>query len=132
MWMLREPLYRSIRDRIRADEAAVRPAAAALRADAAALVHDPGPAVTDKTFTPHSPTRDPHAYVSVATYYWPNPDTPDGLPYVPRDGRLSPDVHRYDRPRWDRAAGAMVTLVKAAWFLDGADFARAAAARVRR
>src|SRR5436305_1433954 len=28
------------------------------------------------------PGVDPHDYVSLATYFWPNPDTKDGLPYV--------------------------------------------------
>lgn len=29
---------------------------------------------------------DPHDYACFATYWWPNPDTKDGLPYVRRDG----------------------------------------------
>lgn len=34
-----------------------------------------------------SPVRDPHEYVSYATYWWPNPATANGLPYVRRDGQ---------------------------------------------
>lgn len=33
-----------------------------------------------------SPTGDPHDYVSYGRYYWPDPATPDGLPYVQKDG----------------------------------------------
>ena len=35
-------------------------------------------------------TKNPHEYASYGTYWWPNPDTPDGLPYVRRDGLQSP------------------------------------------
>ncbi len=33
-----------------------------------------------------SPTGDPHDYVSYGRYYWPDPATPDGLPYIRKDG----------------------------------------------
>lgn len=32
-----------------------------------------------------------HDYYSNGDYWWPDPDTPDGLPYVHRDGRTNPD-----------------------------------------
>jgi hypothetical protein len=38
------------------------------------------------------PSGDKHDYVSLSDYYWPNPDTPDGLPYVLRDGQRNPEV----------------------------------------
>lgn len=44
--------------------------------------------VVDKTTLP--PSGDPYDYWSVAPYWWPNPDTPDGLPYVWRDGERIP------------------------------------------
>jgi hypothetical protein len=34
-----------------------------------------------------APSGDKHDYLSFARYWWPNPQTPDGLPYVLRDGR---------------------------------------------
>jgi len=33
----------------------------------------------------------PHDYYSNGDYWWPNPDTPDGLPYIQRDGQTIPD-----------------------------------------
>lgn len=33
----------------------------------------------------------PHDYYSNGDYWWPNPDTPDGLPYIQRDGESNPD-----------------------------------------
>lgn len=32
----------------------------------------------------------PHDYYSNGDYWWPNPDTPDGLPYIQRDGQSNP------------------------------------------
>ncbi len=60
--------------------------------------------VTHKTATP--PSGDKRDYMHLAPYYWPNPDTPDGLPYVRRDGRRAPGTmlngeqsELYDRTR---------------------------------
>ena len=33
-----------------------------------------------------------HDYMSMGIYWWPNPDMPDGLPYVRRDGYKNPDT----------------------------------------
>ena len=124
--------YERIREGLQRGAPELTAAARRLRADALALCARTGPAVTDKTFTPLSPSRDPHDYVSVATYAWPNPGTPDGLPYVLRDGERSPDYATYDRRRWDEFADGTVTLIKAAYFLDEPRFASAAALRLRR
>lgn len=32
----------------------------------------------------------PHDYFSQGNYWWPNPDTPDGLPYIRKDGQSYP------------------------------------------
>jgi hypothetical protein len=44
--------------------------------------------ITDE-IAPHSPGN-AHDYYSNGDYWWPNPDTPDGLPYVRRDGESNP------------------------------------------
>ncbi len=38
-----------------------------------------------------APSGDPHDYVSYGAYWWPNPDTEDGLPWIRRDGHINPD-----------------------------------------
>jgi len=40
--------------------------------------------VTDKEIVP--PSGDKHDYLSRAVYYWPNPNTKDGLPWIYKDG----------------------------------------------
>lgn len=124
--------YEALRARVRAQDASIQPWVDRLRQRAEQACRTPAPAVTDKRFTRHSPSRDPRDYVSIATYWWPNPESADGLPYTSRDGQLSPDLKLYDRPRWELAADGIVTIAKAAYFLDEPRFGREAVARVRR
>lgn len=46
------------------------------------------------------PGAEKNDYVSLAKYWWPNPDSQDGLPYVRRDGEINPEVEFYDAPVW--------------------------------
>jgi hypothetical protein len=36
------------------------------------------------------PSGDQHDYLSYGSYWWPNPNTPDGLPWIARDGYVNP------------------------------------------
>lgn len=107
------------------------PDAAALKALAAeakaALARGPY-AVTDKKKTPLS--GDKHDYVSYGTYWWPDPDTADGLPYIRRDGHLNPESHG-DRDALDRMATDVETLALAAYLLDDRDAGKHAAKLLR-
>jgi hypothetical protein len=47
------------------------------------------PSVMQKTKVP--PSGDKHDYMSIAPYFWPNPATKDGLPYVRKDGKVNPE-----------------------------------------
>ena len=42
-------------------------------------------------------TEHPHCYCSFGDYWWKNPDTDDGLPYVKRDGESNPDNFNFHR-----------------------------------
>lgn len=44
-----------------------------------------------------TPRGDPRDYFSYALYWWPNPNTPDGLPYIRRDGVIAPKTQEGDR-----------------------------------
>lgn len=50
--------------------------------------------VMQKTMVP--PSNDMHDYYSLGIYWWPNPDTKDGLPYVRYDGKKNPEYDNYD------------------------------------
>ncbi len=45
------------------------------------------------------PGMDKKDYVSLATYYWPNPNTEDGLPYISKDGEANPLGKEYDKDK---------------------------------
>ncbi len=45
--------------------------------------------VVSKTILPAS--DNPHDYYSLGPYWWPNPDSEDGLPYIRRDGEWNKD-----------------------------------------
>ena len=47
------------------------------------------PSVMQKTKVP--PSGDKHDYMSIAPYFWPDPATKDGLPYVRKDGKVNPE-----------------------------------------
>ena len=54
----------------------------------------------DKKILPVS--GDVHDYISRGRYWWPNPDTPDGRPYIRRDGHSNPEVALGDNPKLAR------------------------------
>lgn len=65
-----------------------------------------------------APSGDPHDYVSLSPYWWPDPDSPDGLPYIRRDGQTNPERNEYDTPK----LGAMSEAVRTmgfAYFMTG-------------
>lgn len=49
--------------------------------------------VTLKDGTP--PSGDKHDFMTMAPYWWPNPATKDGFPYIKRDGETNPEVKRF-------------------------------------
>lgn len=61
----------------------------AIQREAEAYLIEPTIQITDVT-SPQSP-GDRHDYYSQGDYWWPNPDTCDGLPYIRRDGESNPD-----------------------------------------
>jgi hypothetical protein len=87
-----------------------------------------------------APSGNPHDYSSMGPYWWPNPEKPDGLPYIRRDGEVNPETRgdRSDSPRLGRMAAAVEALAASwhhtrnetharhagvllrTWFIDGA------------
>jgi Alginate lyase len=71
-------------------------------ADMSMLFNKPLETVTSKQRL--APSGNPHDYVSLATYWWPNPDTDNGLPYIKDDGNANPDGVNYDKDKLRRLA----------------------------
>jgi Alginate lyase len=78
------------RQRVRAGDASVAGSHAALMRRAETALRAPLRSVTHKTLTPPSGSK--HDFMTRGPYWWPNPNTPNGLPYVRRDGQRNPEV----------------------------------------
>ena len=57
-----------------------------------ALMFKPVSVMTKKDFPP---SGDKHDYMSIAPYWWPNPNTANGVPYVRRDGEVNPETKNF-------------------------------------
>lgn len=78
------------RRRLVAGDESLAAAHAALLARATKALKAPLRSVVDKAMLPPSGSR--NDYMSMGPYWWPNPATPNGLPYVRRDGQRNPQV----------------------------------------
>ncbi|MBD1388296.1 alginate lyase family protein [Neiella sp. HB171785] len=87
--------------------------------------------VTNKTLLPAS--GDPHDYFSFGPYWWPNPDTEDGLPYVKRDGdyNMATKTAATDKMRMIRLAKEVKALGLAYYFSEDPKYAEKAKAQLR-
>lgn len=85
--------------------------------------------VADKPTTP--PSGNKNDYVSLSPYWWPNPDTEDGLPYVRRDGEINPERFDYDVNKLDDF-GTVVRWCGIAYYFTGDErYAEEAVRRIR-
>ncbi|RDC66033.1 alginate lyase family protein [Adhaeribacter pallidiroseus] len=60
-----------------------------LSATAPSLIRTPY-SVVNKSITP--PSGDKHDYISLAPYWWPDPNSATGLPYIRKDGQSNPEA----------------------------------------
>lgn len=98
-------------------------------AEAERLLASPPPSVVEKSRRP--PSGDPHDYVSQGGYWWPDPSSADGLPYIRRDGEVNPESLDSDNPRLGRMVNSVQHLVFATRWSNDARFAEGAANYLR-
>jgi hypothetical protein len=78
------------------------------------------------------PSGDKHDYMSIAPYWWPNPKTSNGLPYIRRDGEVNPERDQTsDRKRLDNLVQSVKILALAYFYTDRDDYAAPAAQLLR-
>ncbi len=87
---LKQSALELTRARIKAGDGRVQASFAALIKRADKALGAPLRSVTHKVLVPPGGTK--HDYMSMGPYWWPNPDTKDGLPYIRRDGLRNPEV----------------------------------------
>lgn len=79
--------------------------------------------VVNKTSIP--PSGDLHDYLHPAPYSWPNPNNPDGLPYIFKDGERAPGTRLYEKEseKYDRTSLQRMfdetTILSLAYFFTG-------------
>ncbi len=113
------------RRRIRNNDEELLPAWSQLQRDAQKALSAGPFSVVSKTTTP--PGGDKHDYMSQAPYFWPDPKSANGLPYIRRDGERNPEINKIsDHRSLDQMASAVETLALAYYFQgDEAHAARA-------
>jgi len=86
--------------------------------------------VTTKAVTP--PSGDKHDYMSQAPYFWPDPKSPNGLPYIRRDGERNPEIDEItDHRVKDQMEAAVETLARAYHFKRDEAYAQKATLLLR-
>lgn len=120
----------ALRAAIRAGEEAVMPAYETLLEQADRCLEDQLYTVMQKTVVP--PSGDKHDYLTLAPYWWPDPDKADGLPWIRKDGVINPDTrdHNTDDQAKDRAFDHIETLGVAAFFSGEAKYAQRAVEQI--
>lgn len=76
------------KQRINSGDRAVMPAWHTLQFQANRALKQPLYSVTQKSVLP--PSGDTHDYFSFSNYWWPNPKSADGMPWVRKDGEINP------------------------------------------
>lgn len=86
--------------------------------------------VMDKTQTP--PSGDKHDYMSLAIYWWPDPDSPNGQPYIRKDGKVNPETKQVsDKDYFNTMLDTTNKLALAYYFTADETYARQAADQLR-
>ncbi len=86
--------------------------------------------IVNKVVTP--PSGDKHDYMSQAPYFWPDPKSPNGLPYLRRDGERNPEINKItDHRSLDDLENSVETLALAFYFKGDEIYAKKAVQLLR-
>ena len=118
------------REKLKAGDPALKPALEQLlKAADRSLSYGPV-SVMDKKDLP--PSGDKHDYMSLAPYWWPDPNKPDGMPYIRKDGEVNPEVKKYtDKEHLPRLCEHIYQLSLAYYYSGREVYANHAATLIR-
>jgi len=101
-----------------------------IKSQAEEFLSIPNLSVTDKKAV--APSLNIRDFATLSPYFWPNPDTPDGLPYIHKDGETNPEVYDYsDRVEAKQMSYAAQILGAAYYFTGDTRFAQKSAELIR-
>jgi hypothetical protein len=130
VFLLDAKQLQATRRRIQDGDKTLEPALSKLERDAQkALTAGPFSVVT-KDVTP--PGGDKHDYMSQAPYFWADPKSANGLPYIRRDGERNPEIEKINNHRsLDQVESAVQTLALAYYFKGNEGYAAKATLLLR-
>lgn len=73
--------------------------------------------VADKEKLP--PSGDRRDYMTLSPYWWPDPEQPDGLPYIRRDGERNPEVYEWPERENGNRLGAATRMLGLLYAVTG-------------
>jgi hypothetical protein len=100
-----------------------------LQMEANKWLSKPNPTIVNKPMAPES--GDKHDYLSLGKYWWPNPNTPDGLPYIRKDGKTNPEIEKFDRKTLGDFVDGTVKLTLAYYYSDKKEYADKAVSMIK-
>src|SRR2546430_954157 len=103
------------RQRVRDGDKSLTAAWAKLEREAQKVLSEGPFSIVNKSVTP--PSGDKHDYMTQAPYFWPDPKSPNGLPYIRRDGERNPEINKItDHHSLDDLENSVETLALAYYF----------------
>jgi hypothetical protein len=112
--------------RVAQKDPALMPAYKQLIKDAEKIMLLKPTSVMDKVDTP--PSGNKHDYMSIAPYWWPDPSKPNGVPYMRKDGQVTPETKLYsDKNNLPPLCDYVYTLSLAYYFSNDERYATKAA-----
>lgn len=130
VFLLDPDRLQSTRQRLRRGDQSLAPAWAKLERDAQKALAPGTFSVVNKQTTP--PSGDKHDYQSQAPYFWPDPKSANGLPYIRRDGERNPEINKItDHRSLDQLQSAVETLSLAYYFKGDEKYAAKAVELLR-
>src|SRR5690606_7042203 len=106
---------KKVRKSISQDDSEYNPAFVQLVVSADRVMEEGLYSVTFKNITPPGGTS--HDYMSMGPYWWPDPEKPNGLPYIRRDGEVNPERNTMDNVQMNRMINSVRSL-SLAWFFS--------------
>ncbi|MBW6535133.1 MAG: alginate lyase family protein [Mariniphaga sp.] len=118
-----------VKDELNNGESTFHPSFSELIKDADEALEGGVYSVTFKNLVPPSGSK--NDYMSMGPYWWPDPEKPDGLPYIRRDGEVNPERDKLDSAQKNKMINAVRSLSLAWFFSEKNEYAEKAAELLR-